>query len=230
MVEEALVETHLHCQRHRDPVDEGLGLRFQRLNRVANHLEVVNLPGGRVADHLLQLNGVASVAQANDLLWRQSAKVAVGGVLLKVLPLNEDLLLQGDHVLGRVGRIRGKVGNLNVRGRDLVGHVGDQHSNRREDGHGARSGHVEDVAHRGLQHGRVDHRRGHGQAHQRAEVVDGEGGEASAAQGGQREEARVVPVVDDALADQLGDLSLRHDGVVHIEATVLPLHRAVHVQ
>jgi hypothetical protein len=69
-----------------------------------------------------------------------------------------------------------------------------------------------------------------GDAHARTKVINGLGRKPAPTQRRQREQPRIVPVRDNPRLDQLGDLTLAHHRVAHIEPAVLPLDGTVDVQ
>ena len=71
----------------------------------------------------------------------------------------------------------------------------------------------------------IDRGRDLGHADALAEIADGRGRVAAAAQAAQRRHARIVPAGDIALLDEAAQLALGHDGVVDAEARKLDLAR-----
>ena len=101
----------------------------------------------------------------------------------------------------------------------------DHELQRAQHRHPARRGLVQMLADRMVEHRDIDEAVGAGDADPAGKIADRRRRHAAPAQPGQGRHARIVPAVDPALADQLGQKPLRQHRVVDVEPRELVLPR-----
>ena len=169
---------------------------------------------GRILDRLLTGDEVGP-AQAHLAAGGQ-AVVLARRVFHEVVALDVELAAEGHGPRAHLGRIVGEIG----RGKlvDLVvGVVGDDHLQRVQHGHDPGGLGVEVVSNGVFQLVQADPGLALAHADDLAEIADGLGRDAPAAQAGDGGHARVVPAADVAALDQGQELAFAHDGVVEVE-------------
>ena len=165
----------------------------------------------------------AGVAEAHFAV-RREAEELLGRILHEVVALDEKLAREGN--LARAGvRVLGVVDGVEPFD-GVLGEVVDHDAHGVEDAHAAEGRAVEVVADAGFEKGEFRGALVLGDADLLAEVADGLGGVAAAAEAGDGRHAGVVPAVDELLLHELEELALRHDRVVERETRELALLRA----
>ena len=168
-------------------------------------------------------------AQAH-LAARREPEVLRRWIGPEVVLLDPQLAREGDRA-GAVGLVLRVVGDLEVfDDRVAVGigrPVGDVQAERVQHGHPSLGGAVELGAHERLEQLDLVAAVGAGDPDEPAELADRRGRVAAPAHAAQRRHARVVPAVDDAVLDELGELALGRDRVGQLEPGELGLARLV---
>ncbi|KAI3476291.1 hypothetical protein L1887_62128 [Cichorium endivia] len=207
-----------------NPLDVRLGLGRARVAVRCNHLDglalVVGLErrGGDGEGHLEQTHGLA----------RREAEVVLAVLGAEVRGVDVDGAREGHLVgahLGRLGMQR-LLELLVV----VLGQILDGHLERVEHHHEAWRRELEVLTNRLIEAADLDGGLGGGDAERADEREDGAWRHTAAAEGDEREHARVVPVLDVALLDELEDLALGHDGALERQTAVLGLARLVHLE
>ena len=182
---------------------------------------------GLVANHLFTADHVG-VLQAQDLAGSEAEELGFILHLHVVLVHIEDLLV--GEVTRALGGVLGEQGGLQD-GEEVIGLVHQHQADGVEDGEGTRSHGLEMLSCEVLETRPVDG--GHGGTSDRdviAEVVDGLGSVATAAQALDGGHTRIVPAVDDSIHYHVLQLTLGHDGVGEIQTAELPHVRSPHIQ
>ena len=179
------------------------------------------------SSHDLAAGDQVAVLEADLAAGSQPAE-SLRGILLEVIPFDEDLARERDFArscLSYVGRKIGRVEPFHLALRVVL----DLEAQRLEHAHAARRSPVQIVPHHVLERADVHALVRLRDADEIAEAADRRGGHAATPESGQRRHPRIVPPVYapntrlPALAHELSQLALAHDGVIEVQAGELGL-------